>query len=102
VEAGRLDQVRINVQWEIVEIAWAERDWLLEKIAVVSGFESIVAKFKAVGASRPVDLDFDERARLRAPLEFWEQHLTDGLARLLDALVRTAPGGHVGTPALEA
>ena len=86
------------MQWEIVEIAWAERDWLLAKIAVVSGFESVVAKFEAVGASRPVELDFDERARLRAPLEFWEHELTDGLVRLLDALVRAAPDGHVGTP----
>ena len=102
VEEGRLDQVRINVQWEIVEITSAERDWLLNKIGVVSGFESIVAKFEAVGASRPVELDFDERARLRAPLEFWEHQLTDGLVRLLDALVRVAPGGDVGTPRFEA
>ena len=101
MEASRLDRVRINVQWEIVEIAWAERDWLLKKIAVVSGFESIVAKFEAVGASRPVELDFDERARLRAPLEFWEHELTEGLVRLLDALGRAAPGGHVGAPGFE-
>ena len=64
----------------------------------MAGFETIVAKFEAVGASRPVDLDFDERARLRAPLEFWEHQLTDGLVRLLDAFVRVAPGGDVGTP----
>jgi hypothetical protein len=95
VERSRLDQVRVDVAGDVVEITWAERDWLLRKINVVAGFETIVAKFDAVGASKPVELDFDERARLRAPLEFWERELQDGLARLLDALVRAAPGGHV-------
>ena len=102
MERSRLDQIRVDVAGNVVEITWAERAWLLEKIAVVSGFESIVAKFEAVGASRPVELDFDERARLRAPLEFWEHQLTDGLVRLLDAFVRVAPGGDVGTPRFEA
>jgi hypothetical protein len=101
VESSRLDQVQVNVAGNVVEIAWAERDWLLEKIALVSGFESILTKFEAVGASRPVELDFDERARLRAPLEFWRE-LPDGLVRLLDALVRAAPGRDVGTPRIEA
>ena len=102
MERSRFDQIRVDVAGNVVEITSAERDWLLNKIGVVSGFESIVAKFEAVGASRPVELDFDERARLRAPLEFWEHQLTDGLVRLLDALVRVAPGGDVGTPRFEA
>ena len=93
-----LDRVRIDVAGQVVEITWDERHALLEKINAVAGFETIVAKFHAVGASRPVVLDFDERARLRAPLEFWKRELTDGLARLLDALLRAAPGGHVGAP----
>ena len=92
MEASRLDRVRIDVQGNIVEISWDERRWLLGKIAVVHGYESIVAKFHSVGgASRPVELDFDECARLRAPLEFWQPQLTDGLARLLAALVDAAP-----------
>ena len=96
METSRLDQVYVNVAGTLIEIAWAERDWLLEKIRVVAGFETIVRKFEAVGASRPVELDFDDRARLRAPLEFWGE-LPDGLARLLDALVQAAPGGHTAT-----
>ena len=93
MERSRLDQVHVDVAGTLVEIAWAERDWLLRKIATVAGFETIIEKFKAVGASRPVELDFDERARLRAPLEFWEHELPEGLVRLLVALVRAAPGG---------
>ena len=97
MERSRLDQVYVDVAGTLVEIAWAERDWLLEKIRVVAGFETIVRKFEAVGASRPVELDFDERARLRAPLEFWGE-LPDGLVRLLDALVQAAPGKHGDAP----
>ena len=78
MERSRLDQVYVDVAGTLVEIAWAERDWLLEKIRVVSGFETIVAQFEAVGASRPVELDFDERARLRAPLEFWQPNCPTG------------------------
>jgi hypothetical protein len=97
MEQSRLDRVRISVSWwAIVEISWAERNWLLEKIRNVNGFETIVAQFEAVGAGMPVELDFDERARLRAPLEFWGE-LPDGLERLLDALVQAAPGGHADT-----
>ena len=99
MEVDSLDRARINVRWAIVEISWEERDRLLRKIATVAGYESIVAKFHAVGASRPVELNDGELARLRVPLEFWAQtrELPDGLARLLAALVRTDPGGHVGT-----
>ena len=101
METSRLDQLHIDVAGSVVEIAWAERHWLLEKIRGVAGFQSIVDKFEAVGASRPVELNFDDRARLRAPLEFWERELPDGLVRLLDALIQAAPGGSVGTPRFE-
>jgi hypothetical protein len=101
-DRSRLDRVQVDVAGNVVEITWAERDWLLNKIKAVSGFESIVATFEAVGANRPAELDFDERARLRAPLELSTHELTDGLMCLLDALARAAPGGHVGTSRFEA
>jgi hypothetical protein len=51
MEQSRLDRVRISVAWwAIVEISWAERNWLLEKIRNVNGFETIVAQFEAVDA----------------------------------------------------
>jgi hypothetical protein len=91
MERSRLDQVHVDVAGNVVEIAWVEREWLLRKIETVAGFETIVAQFIAVGASRLVELDFEERARLRAALEVWERELIDGLVRLLDALVQAAP-----------
>ena len=59
MEASRIDRVRIDVQGNVVEISWAERDWLLAKVALAAGFETIIAKLHAVGAGRPVELDFD-------------------------------------------
>jgi hypothetical protein len=51
-----------------------------------------------VGASRPVELDDEQRSHLRVTLELWGVSvLPDGLARLLVALVQADPGGDVGT-----
>jgi hypothetical protein len=64
---------------------------------VVSGYETIVAKFHTIGTSRPVELDALEQARLRVPLEFWNQThpLSDGLAHLLAALLNADPEAKV-------
>jgi hypothetical protein len=85
----RLDRVLVDVAGELVEISWDERDALLARLRLLDGFESIVGAFEAVGASRPVELDDDERALLRVALEAWGiATLPDRLARLLVALVR--------------
>jgi hypothetical protein len=98
MESSRLDRVRIDVAGEIVEISWDERDTLLERLERVAGCETIVERFEAVGASRPVNLDDEQRSRLRVTLELWGVSvMPDGLMRLLLALVRADPGGHVGT-----
>ncbi len=98
MEASRLDRVQIDAAGEIVEIAWKERDTLLRRLRAVDGCEKVVKSFEAVGASRPVQLDDEERSRLRVPLELWgDSVLPGGLARLFAALVRADPGGHVGT-----
>jgi hypothetical protein len=97
VNASRLDRVQVSVAGQLVEITWDERDTLLRKLLTVAGSDAIIAKFEAVGASRPVELEDAERAHLRVTLELWGVSvLPDGLARLLIALVRVDPGGHVG------
>jgi hypothetical protein len=102
MESSRLDRVQVAVAGEIVEIARDERDTLLRKLRSVAGCETIVQRFEAVGASRPVELDDEQRSRLRVTLELWGVSvLPDGLARLLVALVRADPGGDVGTAFFE-
>ena len=96
--ASRLDRVQVDVAGEIVEISWDERDTLLERLERIAGCETIVETFEAVGASRPVQLDDEQRSRLRVTLELWGiTVIPDGLMRLLMALVRADPGGEVGT-----
>jgi hypothetical protein len=98
----RLDRVHVDVAGEIIELTWNERDMLLHKLLTVAGCETVIARFQAVGARRPVGLDDDQRSRLRVTLELWGVSvLPDGLARLLIALVRADPGGHVGTASFD-
>ena len=95
----RLDRVQIAVADELVDITWEDRDALLRRLGYIAGSETIVNKLEAVGASRPVELDDEQRSRLRDALRFWDGAgaLPDGLAPLLSALVRADPGGEVGT-----
>lgn len=100
--ASRRDRVQVNVEGEIVKITWQERATLLDKLRTVAGCETIVQKFEAVGASRPVELNAGQRSRLRVTLELWGVDLLpDGLARLLIALVQADPAGDVGSAFFE-
>jgi hypothetical protein len=97
MEASRLDRVQVVVMGDVVEIGWDEQDALLARLRTVAGCERIVQRFEAVGASRPVELNDEQRSRLRVTLELWGVSvIPDGLARLLIALVRADPGGQVG------
>jgi hypothetical protein len=95
VDAGRLDRITVDVAGALVEISWAERDELLFKLRFVAGCETIVEKFEAVGANRPVVLDDDERLRLRVALEVWKREVMPpgGFEDLLATLVRADTGG---------
>ena len=85
-------------------MTWDEREALLKKCTVVAGCESIIEKFLACGASRPVMLEVDELSPVRVVVECWRKAraVLDWLERLLVALVRADPGGEVGTPRFEA
>jgi hypothetical protein len=95
MDASRLDRVPVDVDGEIVEISWDERDALLNHLAYVAGSHSVRDRFAVVGATRPVDLTPDDRWRLRVALEAWDRDMlaSDGISRLRDALVRADPSG---------
>jgi hypothetical protein len=95
VEASRLDRVRVDVAGEIVHITRDDRDVLLEELAFAADTKPIRVKFEAVGASRPVELDAEDRARLRTALDDWgsDRLQPEGIARLHTALRRADAGG---------
>ena len=101
MEASWLDRVRVDASGYVVEISRDELDALVGKIGFVAGCETIVAKFEAAGADRPVELDYDEQEKLCAALEVWEDvapdELPEGLMRLLVALVHAESDKDVGT-----
>jgi hypothetical protein len=88
MEASRLDRVRIDVAGEILEISCDDRDVLLAELAFAADTKPIRVKFEAVGASRPVELDAEDRSHLRKALDDWgsDRLQPDGIARLHAAL----------------
>jgi hypothetical protein len=92
VEAGRLD-LDVDVAGEMVVITWQERDVLLEELAFAEGTKAIRERFAAVDGSQPVELDAEQRARLRTALDNWgsARLQPEGIARLHAALVRAEP-----------
>ncbi len=95
--SGGPDKVHVDVAGDLVEISWAEREELLERIRIVAGDKAIVSKFTAAGTSRHVELGKDEISRLRMTLELWDAvalgDLPDGIVGLLAAVVKANPGG---------
>jgi hypothetical protein len=93
MEVGRLDRVHVDVAGEIVQISWDERDVLLEELAWAADTKPIRVKFEAVGSSRPVELDAEQRSRLRTALDDWgsDRLQPEGIAHLHEALVRAKP-----------
>lgn len=90
MEPSRPGRVRVDVAGEIVEISWHERDVLLEELAFAEGTKPIRERFEAVGASQPVELDAEQRVRLRTALDEWgsDRLQQEGIARLHAALRR--------------
>jgi hypothetical protein len=95
VEASDIERIRIDVAGEGVEITREERDFLLEEFCFVAGSKQIRESLEAVGAGRAVELDGEERFRLRAALASLDPDvaLPDGITRLLAALDRSPAVG---------
>jgi hypothetical protein len=89
----RLDCVYIDVLGDIVEITRRERDILLVELAFVEGAGSIRERLEVAETSRPVELDAEQRLRLRRGLrDRGSDHLQpEGISRLHEALARSEP-----------
>lgn len=72
----RLDQVTVTTSRGSVSLPWASRDLLLGEIRHLESAAAIVKAFTDVGASRPVTLSKEDRARLFELLEAWSHRVT--------------------------
>jgi hypothetical protein len=79
---SHLDWVTINVDACVVFIPWASRDALLNRIVHLESMWPVVAAFRAVGATGPVELTRSQKLGLLDVIDAWA---TDGDADALPA-----------------
>jgi hypothetical protein len=84
--AGRLDRVQIAAGSDLVVIPWSSRDALLVELSRDAAMEYVVVAFRAVGASRPVELDSELRAGLLAAIDAWAGRADGALPEGVDEL----------------
>jgi hypothetical protein len=89
---GRLDYVQVAVRGGAVTMPWTSRDALLERLAdAPPELQPIITAFRAVGASRPVELTQKEKAELLTVIDVCAHQvggdgLPAGIRDLRDAL----------------
>lgn len=85
----------IGVAGETVQITWAERDELLERLQIVIGDGPTVRKIANAGQDGMVELDPSEYDGLRMAIDLWHgvdpENLPHGMRRLFAALTRAEP-----------
>jgi hypothetical protein len=92
VTGSRIDRVKVATALGPVEIPWADREELLDRLDEIAGSEDLIAAFRNVGMSGPVELNPEQRARLSGALWFWADDvdgldkLSPGVGRLLEVL----------------
>lgn len=67
----RLHRVTISVDGRDVVIPWAARDALLNRIAHLESMWPVVAGFRAVGATRPVELTRSQKLGMLDVIDGW-------------------------------
>ncbi len=89
-ESLRISWVKVTTSRDVVEIPWASREALLERLRM-EGADDLRRKFEAVGTTRPVKFEREEESRLRGVIVRWHDErravLPDGIRELRDALV---------------
>ena len=63
-----------------VRLPWKSREYLLRKLRATPGAEAIVKAFEDVGATRPVELDTEQKALLYRVLD--DRSFTSGFHQL--------------------
>jgi hypothetical protein len=80
--ASRLDWVKVATGRGPVAIPWSMRELLIERLRKVKGSDEVIRAFRAVGATRPVELS-----------DYGKSVLLEVLSALLDQADGDAPAG---------
>jgi hypothetical protein len=89
VSPERLDRVHVATSQRTVVLPWASRDALLEQMRHLDTMTPVVDAFEAVGASVPVRLTLEQKARLVDVVRVWADQadeLPEGVPELRDEL----------------
>ena len=71
-----------------VRLPWKSREYLLRKLRTTPGAEGIVNAFEDVGATRPVELNTEEKALLYRVLD--DRSFTSGFHQLPEGFFNSA------------
>lgn len=88
---SRLDIVNVQLGREAVELPWASREALLARLRAVESTDAIVRAIEAVGTSRPVTLNAEQKPVVLGVVEAWFEEvdlagLPAGIVELRNAL----------------
>jgi hypothetical protein len=83
----RLDRIQIELTNGTVTIPWTSRDALLGEFRTIDSMESIRRKFRALGASRPLTLDQQEKRELVNVIHHWADTTEGGYTKLPDGVL---------------
>jgi hypothetical protein len=89
------EKVTILLSRAAVVIPWKRREQLVGRIREVSGTDSLIDSFEAVGTSRPVELNQDDKDLLLLIVRRWledvsAEGLPEGIFDLRNALIDDA------------
>ena len=85
----RLDRVQVATSRRTVVLSWASRDELLEQMRHLDTMKPAVDALEAVGASVPVRLTLEQKARLVDVVRVWgdqADQLPEGVPELREEL----------------
>jgi hypothetical protein len=82
----RLNRVRVSTHDGEFDLDWNEREELIATLSAVPGSESVIERFRAVGATRPVELTDEQKALVASTIDAG-RGLGEALHELREAFV---------------
>jgi hypothetical protein len=98
---GRLDRVQVDLEGNVIDLTWAERQALVAHLREIVNTEGLARDFENAGTSMPVTVAGKDVDELLSVLSYWRQSAgadtPSGIETLWEAasrivIKRTMPG----------